>query len=113
MDMTEKIAILQIGMFVKYVNIVRDWEKQNNVSFSDHARNIAAKILAFRDGAYTHEPSSFIKHFLDNNFRGIMQSIDDDLKNHLFNIYKVWYNIDSYYIKQEYDEAIEELMQHG
>lgn len=113
MDNVEKIAIMQTAMYVKYYNLVDNWAKQNNVTFSEHAKVIAVKILGHRDGAYKHEPSSFIKYFLENNFRGVMQSMDDDIKNHLFNIYRVWYNVDSYHIKQEYDEAINELTSHG
>lgn len=106
MDMNEKIATIQLAMYMKYVEIVREWEKRNNVSFSEHSRNITAKILAHRDGAYTHPPSSFIQHFLDNNFRGVMNSMDDDIRHHLFNIYRAWYNIDSYHIKEDFDKSV-------
>jgi hypothetical protein len=103
MSKTAKInSDLYDAMLKEYYESVEQWAKRNNYPMSEHAIDIASKILAHRDKALPYPPGGFIHCFLSNDFEGVMTNIGSTLKPHLFNIFKAWYNIDSYEIKFKY-----------
>ncbi len=97
--MQQEISSPYDAMLKDYYEIVANWAKEQNVMMSSHAIEVASKILAHRDKALPYPPGGFIQAFLDNNLERTVSQMGSTLRPFFWEIFKAWYNIDSYYIR--------------
>jgi hypothetical protein len=96
-------------MLKDYRELVCEWAQEYNYVLSEHAIDIASKILAHRDKALPYRPGSFIQAFLDNNLEKTVKCMGPELKPYFWTIFWAWHGIYSYHIKLRHFPEEEEI----
>jgi len=92
-------------MVADYHQTVQNWANKTGNDMNEAAIDIAAKILMHRDDVLGYPPGHFVSAFLNNDFRGVMNRADDNTMAHLVQIYRAWYNIETWQIARKYKLA--------
>lgn len=100
--MTEQVYELMIA---DYHQTVQNWANKTGNEMNYEAVDIASKILMHRDDVLGFPPGHFVSAFLNNDLQGVMNRADSNTLQHLVQIYKAWYNIDTWHIARKYKLA--------
>jgi len=91
-----------------YRERVEEWAQHNDQwlaskgwPFSDHAKDIATKILMTRDKIENY-PGDFIQAVMDNKLRESISRADPDVRQCLYPIMFCYWNVDTWDIARQY-----------